>query len=97
MIKWFHVLLLKYEVEKKFVVISKNDCQKEKKSNYNTIFHNKLSELDIFTSFHITEMDHSQNRKFKWEICEKKKLLSIFFLCKYLGSDIEKMKICKYT
>ena len=41
--------------------------KKRKKSNYNTIFHNKLSELDIFISFHITEIDHSQNRKFKWE------------------------------
>ena len=54
--------------------------KKRKKSNCNTIFHNKLSELDIFTSFHITEIDHSQNRKFKWEICERKKPLSIFFL-----------------
>ena len=79
----------------KFVVISKNDCQKEKKSNYNTIFHNKLSELDIFISFHITEIDYSQKRKFKWEICEKKKaFVNIFSL--YLGSDIGATKICKY-
>ena len=66
----------------KFVIIEKYDCQKEKKSNYNAIFHNKLSEFTYFhIIFHITEIDHSQNRKFKWEISERiKSFCQNFFL-----------------